>query len=97
MIGAAGSGTFLYAFGRDPFLVNGRLLSIEPLTGSPTADFTIPGTATDLRLSPGGRQVAVMKHQMTGVAGFSVGTTGAFSIGAPGSVRDGQRQRCVRG
>ena len=27
-----------------------------------------------------------MKHQMAaGVAGFSVGTTGAFSIGAPGS------------
>lgn len=86
MIGAAGSGTFLYAFGRDPFLVNGRLLAIEPLTGAPSADFTIPGTATDLRLSPGGRQVAVMKHQMAaGVAGFSVGTTGAFSIGAPGS------------
>jgi Zn-dependent protease with chaperone function len=88
MVGIAGSGTFLYAFGRDPFLVTGQPLSIETLTGSPTADFILPGTVSDLRLSPGGRQIAVLKHQIAAgvVSGFSVGVAaGTFAVGTPGS------------
>jgi Zn-dependent protease with chaperone function len=79
MAGIAGSGTFLYAFGSDPFLVSGPAVRIEPLTGEPIADFTIPGMASDLRLSPGGRQIAVMRHTV------AVGVVTNFSVGAPGS------------
>ena len=59
MVGIAGSGTFLYAFGRDPFLVSGQPLPLSTLSGTPFADFRLPGMATDLRLSPRGRQVAL--------------------------------------
>jgi hypothetical protein len=79
MVGIAGSGTFLYAFGRDPFLVAGPEVQIEPLTGEPIADFTLPGMASDLRLSPGGRTIAVMRHSM------AVGVVTSFSVGSPGS------------
>jgi Zn-dependent protease with chaperone function len=79
MVALAGSSSFLYAFGRDPFLVNARSLPIETLEGAPSADFTVPGPASDLRLSPGGRRVAVMRH--VGVVGVSTG----FSVGRPGS------------
>jgi hypothetical protein len=79
LVGIAGSGTFLYAFGRDPFLVAGPRLTIEPLTGSPVADFTIPMSAADLRLSPSGGRIAVLTTQ----APISIVTT--FAVGAPGA------------
>jgi hypothetical protein len=87
MIGLAGSGTFLYAFGRDPFLVTERPLPIETLTSTPAADFTVPGIVSDLRLSPSGRQVALLKHAVAAgvVTSISIATTSAFSVGAPGS------------
>ena len=79
LVGTAGSGTFLHAFGRDPFLVAGPRLTIEPLTGSPVSDFTIPMSAADLRLSPGGGRIAVMTYQapIGIVTNFAVGTPGA--------------------
>jgi len=87
MIGIAGSGSFLYAFGRDPFLVTERALPIETLTSTPAADFTIPAMVSDLRLSPSGRQIALLKHAVAAgvVTSVSVATTSTFSIGAPGS------------
>jgi Zn-dependent protease with chaperone function len=78
LVGIAGSGTFLHAFGRDPFLVAGPRLTIEPLTGSPVADFTIPMSAADLRLSPGGGRIAVLTQQ----APMGIVTT--FAVGTPG-------------
>jgi Zn-dependent protease with chaperone function len=79
MIGIAGSGSFLHAFGRDPFLVDAPLLPVQTLTGSPVADVTLPGILSGLRLSPGGTRIALMKY-----------TAGPrpvmrFSVGAPGS------------
>lgn len=87
MVGIVGSGSFLYAFGRDPFLVTERALPIETVTSTPSADFTIPAMVSDLRLSPSGRQIALLKHAVgTGVVtSVSVATTSTFSIGAPGS------------
>lgn len=87
MCGIAGSGTFLYAFGRDPFLVSAQPLPVETLTGAPSADFTIPGMVSDLRLSPGGRRIAMLKHQVSAgvVTAFSVGMAATFSVGTPGS------------
>jgi len=82
MVGIAGSGTFLYAFGRDPFLVSGPPLPISTLSGPPFADFTLPGVATDLRLSPRGRQVALTKYS---AAMTVAGAVTNFSVGAPGS------------
>jgi hypothetical protein len=79
LVGIAGSGSFLYAFGRDPFLVSGPRLRIEPLTGSPVADFTIPMSAADLRLSPGGGRIAVLTAQAP------VGIVTSFAVGAPGA------------
>jgi Zn-dependent protease with chaperone function len=79
LAGVAGSGTFLHAFGRDPFLVGGPRLTIEPLTGSPVADFTIPMSAADLRLSPSGKRIAVL----TSRAPMGIVTT--FAVGAPGN------------
>src|SRR6185295_513761 len=63
MVGVAGSGSFLYAFGRDPFLTTGPRLRVETLTTPPMADFTLPGLATDLQLSPTGRRIAVTKQR----------------------------------
>lgn len=87
MMGVAGTGTFLYAFGRDPFLVSQRPLPIETLTSTPAADFTIPAMVSDLRLSRSGRRMAVLTHPAaTGiVTTVSVATTSTFSVGAPGS------------
>jgi Zn-dependent protease with chaperone function len=87
MIGLAGSGTFLYAFGRDPFLVTARPLPIETLTSAPATDFTVPTMVSDLRLSPSGRQIALLKHAVAAgvVTSISVATTSTFSVGAPGS------------
>lgn len=79
LIGIAGSATFLHAFGRDPFLVAGPRLTIEPLTGSPVADFTIPMSAADLRLSPGGGRIAVLAHQAP------IGIVTTFVVGTPGA------------
>src|SRR5262249_48531835 len=79
MIGVAGSGTFLHAFGRDPFLVATQPLPIQTLTGLPIADLTLPGTLTDLRLSPRGKRIALMKY--TGGARYLT----HFSVGGPGS------------
>jgi Zn-dependent protease with chaperone function len=79
LVGIAGSGTFLHAFGRDPFLVSGRRLTIEPLTGSPIADFTIPMSVADLRLSPSGARIAVLTTR----APMSIATT--FAVGTPGA------------
>src|SRR5262249_5960015 len=77
-IGIAGSGTFLHAFGRDPFLVAAEPLAIRTLTGSPMADFSLPGMQTDLRLSPHGRRMALTRY--TGGARYAI----QFSVGAPG-------------
>jgi len=87
MVGIAGTGTFLSAFGRDPFLVTERALPVEALKGNPIADFTIPGMVSDLRLSPGGRRLAALRHQVAAgvVTGFSVGVASTYLVGAPGS------------
>lgn len=87
MIGIAGSGTFLHAFGRDPFLVSERAMPIETLTTAPSVDFTIAGIASDLRLSPSGRQIALQKHLAAtgGAMSVSVGITSTFLVGAPKS------------
>ena len=87
MIGIAGSGSFLYAFGRDPFLMTERALPIEILSGTPTADFTIPAMVSDMRLSPSGRRIALLKHPVGAgvVTSVSVVSTSTFSVGAPGS------------
>lgn len=87
MVGIAGTGTFLYAFGSDPFLVTERALPVETLKGTPITDFTIPGMVSDLRLSPGGRRIAALRHPVAAgvMAGFSVGVASTFSVGAPGS------------
>jgi Zn-dependent protease with chaperone function len=79
MIGIAGSGTFLHAFGRDPFLVDARLLPIQTLTGSPVAEATLPGLLTDLRLSPHGKRIALTKYIGGGQypIQFSVGVLGS--------------------
>jgi Zn-dependent protease with chaperone function len=79
MVGIAGSGTFLHAFGHDPFLVAGQLLPVEALTQSPVDEFTLPMAVSDLRLSPGGRQVAVLTRDV------AVGVVATFSVGAPGT------------
>jgi Zn-dependent protease with chaperone function len=88
LVGMGGSGTFLHAFGRDPFLVAGPRLTIEALSGSPVADFTIPMSATDLRLSPSGGRIAIMTYQapVSIVATFVVGTPGGEL--APVAVND---------
>lgn len=78
LVGIAGSGTFLHAFGRDPFLVSAPPLAIEPLSGSPVADFTIPMSAADLRLSPGAGRIAVLTQQAP------MGIVTSFAVGAPG-------------
>ena len=79
LIAFAGSGTFLHAFGRDPFVISGQRLTIEPLAGSPIADFTIPMPASDLRLSPGGGRIALLTPQAR------VGLVATFAVGTPGS------------
>src|SRR5262249_14871518 len=78
IIGIAGSGTFLYAFGRDPFLVSTKPLQIHTLSGEPTADFSLPWSVSDVRLSPHARQIAVLRYS----AGPGVVTN--FFVGASG-------------
>jgi len=87
MMGIAGSGTFLHAFGRDPFLVSGRTMPIETLTTDATVDFTIAGIASDLRLSPSGRAIALQKPLAAtgGAISVSVPITSTFLVGAPKS------------
>ena len=85
IVGLAGSGTFLYAFGNDPFLVAAPRLPTVTLTGPPVVDFTVTGAVFDLRLSPSGRRVAVRKYaagRAVVVAGRAVSS---FSVGTPGS------------
>jgi len=79
MIGVAGSGTFLHAFGRDPFLVATQPLKVDTLKGSPIAEVSLPGILTDLRLSPGGKRMALTQYTGGGRYGIR------FSVGAPGS------------
>src|SRR5262249_15775450 len=70
-----------------PFLVTERALPVEILSGTPTADFAIPAMVTDMRLSPSGRKIALLKHPVSAgvVTSVSVVTTSTFSVGAPGS------------
>ena len=78
LIGVAGSGTFLHAFGRDPLLLGGSNLLIEVLADPPIADFSLPMTAVDVRVSPAGRRVAVQTVTERGEANNS------FVVGFPG-------------
>ncbi|HEY7289534.1 MAG TPA: M48 family metallopeptidase [Vicinamibacterales bacterium] len=79
IVGVTGSGTFLHAFGRDPFLVASAPLPTTTLTGSPITDVSIPGMLTDLRLSPHGKRIAVTKYTAgsRSVPHVSVGVPGA--------------------
>jgi Zn-dependent protease with chaperone function len=79
MIGVAGSGTFLHAFGSDPLLLNGQHLPIETLQGEPIADFSVPMSGADVRVSPGGKRVAIQSVSERGHVSKS------FAVGTPGS------------
>jgi hypothetical protein len=50
------------------------------MSGSPVADFRLPGILTDLRLSPRGKRVALMKY-----SGGAARYLTHFSVGVPGS------------
>jgi hypothetical protein len=80
LVGVLGSGTFLHAFGSDPFLVVAPPMPTRTLGGAPTVDFKLPGMLTDLRLSPGGKRVALMKY-----TGGAARYLSHFSVGVPGS------------
>jgi len=62
-------------------------MPIETLTTAPTVDFTIAGIASDLRVSPSGRQIALQKHLAAtgGAVNVSVGVTSTFLVGTPKS------------
>jgi len=77
--GVAGSGVFLHAFGRDPFLVSAAPLPVYSVSGEPTTDVRLPGLLTDLRLSPHGTRMALLRY--LGGARYLT----SFSVGIPGS------------
>jgi Zn-dependent protease with chaperone function len=62
-LGVAGSMPFLERFGRDPFLAPADPISLRSISGDPLAEFTVPFTATDLRVSPTGRYIALLSER----------------------------------
>jgi hypothetical protein len=78
-VAAIGTQTFLYAVGTDPFLVGGGAsLIIETLGGPTLADVTLDVQGLDLRVSPGGRYLAVKTSDDW------QRRTGEFRVGRPG-------------
>jgi heat shock protein HtpX len=74
----AGFPAFLDAFGSDPLLVPAGAPSWKPLPPGPFAEFPLEFAATELRLSPGGRSIAVVAANETeeGPLTFHLGRAG---------------------
>jgi Zn-dependent protease with chaperone function len=90
-IAVALSGTqwFVTTFGNDGLLVEGRPFDVKNIDAVPDHEFTSPLEVSELRLSPGGRAVALAVYDVdaggeaTGRA-FHVGRTAGSLIRVPG-------------
>ena len=76
---AVGTAEFLDRFGRDPLLLQSAPFDRQFVSGQPAAEFTVPFSVHELRVSPGGRHVALQTYDyQQGHAGMT------YHVGRPG-------------
>ena len=59
----AGSSGFLDRFGQDPFLAPSNAVAWTNVTSQPVQEFTVPFASSSIRISPGGRLVALVADE----------------------------------
>lgn len=70
-----GSTTFVDSFGRDPFLAAAESLTFTTISAPLVAECSVPFQATEMRLSPSGRHVALASEDANEQTTFHVGPT----------------------